>query len=336
MKVMKKETQHIEFKDQIVRYLSDEMIVSEKKQFEQLISTDSEKQAQFSEYKKRWDGVDHLAARSKYDMDGEWNILVDKIDFGAEESIESKGRSIRMTIMRVAAVVIFGVLGVAGWYGSRQMLMYERVAVESGIEEVELPDGTIVILNSASSIKYNKRESTSYRMVKLSGEAYFEVARDTSRPFIIDAGSATVEVLGTKFNVSAYRDSKRVEVTVSSGLVAMASKKESDRQILLGKGNTGIYSSEKKELNLIKSGNVNAIAWKTRELIFSDTPIEEVIRVIAHAYNVDIDLLDPALSDYKITVSFNNQDLGAVLAVLESTLDLKIEKNGNRISIDSE
>jgi len=316
--------------------LSDEMTVSEKEQFEQLINTDSEKNAQLSEYRKIWDGVDHLAARSKYDMDSEWDMLADKIDFGAEKRLETKSRSVRMIMLRVAAALVIGLLGVAGWYVGKQMLMFESVAVETGIKEVELPDGTLVTLNSGSSIKYSKRESLAFRTVKLSGEAYFEVARDTTRPFIIDVGPAIVEVLGTKFNVSAYRDSKKVEVTVSSGLVAMASKKETNHQILLGKGNTGIYAREKKELNLIKSGNINAVAWKTRELVFTDSPIEEVIRVIAHTYNVDIDLMEPALSENKITVSFNNQELEAVLNVLESTLDLKIEKNGNHVSIDAE
>ncbi len=333
---MEKEELHIEFNDQIVRYLSDEMTVSEKEQFEHLINVDSEKLAQFSAYKKIWDGVDHLAARSKYDMDGEWNMLADKIDFEPDERINTSGRSLRMIVLRVAAALVIGVLGVAGWYGGRQMLMYERVAVESGIKEIVLPDGTLLTLNSGSTIKYTKRESLSYRMIKLNGEAYFEVARDTTRPFIIDAGLARVEVLGTKFNVRAYPESKVVEVTVSSGLVAMASKRESDHQILLAKGNTGIYTREKKELNLIKSGNANAIAWKTRELVFTDTPIEEVIRVIAHTYNVDIVLVDPGLSEFTITVSFTNQELEAVLNVLESTLDLKIEKNGNQIRIDSE
>jgi len=225
---------------------------------------------------------------------------------------------------------------VAGWYGGKHMLMYDRLAVETGTEIIELQDGSHVTLNSGSSIRYTKRKSLSYREVKLSGEAFFEVSRDTSRPFIIDAGPAQIEVLGTSFNVNAYPDSEEVEVTVRSGLVSMKAKDAADHQIVLNKGNSGVYKKEEKALNLILEGNTNAVAWKTRLLEFSDTPINEVIDVLKHTYQADIKLQDPGLSEYTITVSFNNQDLDAVLEVLASTLDLTIETDGAQIIIDTE
>ena len=184
---MEREEQDIEFKDQIVRYLAGEMTVSEKGKFEKIIESDKEKNAQLSEYRNIWEGVDQLAARNKYDMDGEWNLLTDKIDFSTKEKKDNKVRSLRSTVLRIAAALVIGLIGVGGWYGSKQMLMYDRVAVETGTEIIELPDGTVVTLNSGSTVKYTRNESLSYRKVKLSGEAFFEVSRDTSRPFIIEA-----------------------------------------------------------------------------------------------------------------------------------------------------
>ena len=334
--VMEKEEQDIGFKDQIVRYMAGEMTVSEKEQFEKVIKENQDKKMQLTEYRKIWDGVDQLAARTKYDMDGEWNMLSNKIDFSEEGQQDSKVRSFRSTVLRIAAALVIGLIGVAGWYGGKQMLMYDRVAVEIGTEIIELPDGTMVTLNSGSTVKYTKNESLASRKVKLSGEAFFEVSRDTSRPFLVDAGPAQIEVLGTSFNVNAYPDNEEVEVTVSTGLVAMSAKKTADHQIVLNKGNTGIYSKEKDQLDLIIEGKANANAWKTRYINFTDTPLKEVMAVLKHIYQADIILKDPGLSDYTITVSFNNQELDAVLMVLASTLDLTIETNGDRIIIDTE
>jgi transmembrane sensor len=333
---MEREEQHIEFKDQIVRYLAGEMTVSEREQFEKIIQADQDKKAQLSEYRKIWEGVDQLAGRNKYDMDGEWNLLSDKIDFGTEEKNDTRVRTLRSTVLRIAAMLVIGLIGVGGYYAGKQLLMYDKVAIETGTEMIELPDGTVVTLNSGSIVKYTKNESLAYRKVKLIGEAFFEVSRDTSRPFIIDAGPAQIEVLGTSFNVNAYPDNKKVEVTVHTGLVAMSEKNASDHQIMLSKGNTGIYSKEKEELNLIIAGNTNANAWKTRLLEFTDTPMKDVLDVLKHTYQADIILQDTDLSDYTITVSFNNQELDAVLTVLASTLDLTIKKEGEQIIIDTQ
>ena len=104
----------------------------------------------------------------------------------------------------------------------------------------------------------------------------------------------------------------------------------------MNKGNTGVYSKEEDELDLIVEGKANAIAWKTRYLEFNETPMEEVVEVLKHTYQADIVLHNSNLSDHTITVSFNNQELEAVLSVLASTLDLNIETKGDRIIIDAE
>lgn len=363
---MERDEQHIEFNDLIVRYLSDEMTAAEKEQFEHMIKAEPGKMEQFNAYQKIWDGVDQLAGRGKYDMDAEWSMLSEKINleagavksggkinleaeemksggkinFEAEETKSNgkplRSRSLRTSILRIAAVLVIGLLGVAGWYGGRQMLMYDRVAVETGTRKIELPDGSVLTLNSGSTVRYSTRESLSYRKVKLSGEAFFEVARDTSRPFIINAGPAQIEVLGTSFNVNAYPDNAAVEVTVSSGLVAMSAKQDRDNLIMLNKGNTGVYSKERSALNLIAAGDVNAVAWKTRVLEFNETSLKDVVAALNHTYQTNIVIENSELTDLTITVSFNNQELDAVLNVLASTLDLKIEIRGSKITINAE
>jgi len=129
--------------------------------------------------------------------------------------------------------------------------------------EILLEDGTRVMLNRDSKIRYNKKFGTEAREISLRGEAWFDVARDTARPFLIDAGSAMVEVLGTSFNVNAYKENPIIEITVESGVVAVKAKQDLEEQIILRAGNSGSYNSSKHELKLQSDYNPNNFAWKT-------------------------------------------------------------------------
>lgn len=330
---MKNEDQHMEFREQVVKYLAGEMSPSEQKLFEENIEADEEKKSLFSEFSGIWDGVDHLAARNKFDIDAEWDLLSGKIDF-AETPV--KMISLRKQFLRIAAAILIGAVGLAGWYGIRNLSSYEQVALEQGIQKIDLPDGSIVTINTGSSLKYSLDENSENRKIKLSGEAFFEVARDTARPFIIDAGSATVEVLGTSFNVKALEETEIVEVTVATGLVAMAVKRNADNLIILNPGNSGVYNETKKKLELISKADPNALAWKTRDIVFSETPLSEVISVINHVYQSNLKIADNSIASCPITVTFSQQELSAVISVISATLDLKLSREGDAIILSGE
>jgi ferric-dicitrate binding protein FerR (iron transport regulator) len=170
----------------------------------------------------------------------------------------------------------------------------------------------------------------------MSGEAWFDVARDTTRSFVINAGEAVVEVLGTSFNVNAYRENEEVEITVESGVVALTARQDQKEQIVLRAGNSGTLHKESKELELIPASDPNNISWKTRELFFENTPLEEVAEVVNHAYNSRIEIRNPVLAGCPITVTFRDQSLDAILNVLEITLDLEISRSGDRVLLDGQ
>ena len=196
--------------------------------------------------------------------------------------------------------------------------------------EILLEDGTQVVLNRNSKIRYRKEFSAESREVSLTGEAWFDVARDTTRPFVIDAGRALVKVLGTSFNVNAYKENPTIEITVESGVVAVTTKEDMDDQMILRAGNSGTYNSNSRELSLVPSYNPNNLSWKTRNLYFEDTPLREVASLIGKVYNVSVVIPSEELGSCPITVTFSDQSLEAILNVLEVTLDLEISRSGNR------
>lgn len=350
---MKNEASHSEFRERAVRYLSGEMGSEERRRFEQEMAGDEEKQRIFREYTSIWSGVDRLAARQKYDLDAEWEQFSGKIDLEQGEgqrsgNIDLKGKQSQHTgvppvrtlnrrvfAWRIAAVLVAGLAGLAGWFLIRDNIFYEQLAVQQGTEVIELSDGSVITLNAGSTLKYNM-DDPDERNVILRGEAFFEIAKDPERSFTIDAGSAVVQVLGTSFNVNAYERNEVVEVTVATGLVSMAAKSRMAQQIILNPGNAGIYDKAAKKLEIISSADPNATAWKTREMVFSETPLGEVVKVISHVYQTQVQLANDSLATCPITVSFRNQELGAVLNVIASTLDLQMERRGGAVVLSGE
>jgi ferric-dicitrate binding protein FerR (iron transport regulator) len=192
-----------------------------------------------------------------------------------------------------------------------------------------LPDGTLVSLNSDTQLKYPKRFGKETREVTIEGEAFFEVKPNKNKPFIIHAGNAQIKVLGTSFNVSAYPRARLVEVIVETGKVQVSNKltvTEQTNELILDPGDKGtlVYSSNA----LLKTTNQdpNFMAWKTNNLIFRATSLNEVLRNLEKVYKVNIRLADPKLNGLLLTAQFNDYPLDFILKVIETTFQMETQK----------
>lgn len=189
---------------------------------------------------------------------------------------------------------------------------------------IHLSDGTIVRLNAESTLSYVKPFSEGLREVELDGEAYFEVARDLNRPFVVHIQETQVRVLGTSFNISSFsNDDKRV-IALSEGKI----------QIILGEIrqvlNPGWIAEIDKELNQLESyeGNVmNKIAWTKDILLFRDASYEEIFERLQRWYGVHIEIEGNPDSAMKFTGSFKNEYLKNVLEnlMVENQMTYKID-----------
>lgn len=329
---MSAEKAHSDFNKLLTRYLSGELSQEENCLFQEILHQDPDKQNKLAQYQKIWDSVGSKAERTTYDLDHEWNLIQKKLP-GIKREINSS-RTVLFYTYRIAAVLVVGLLFVFAWIYAARMAGTELVLAENEPVELVLDDGTHVTVNRNSRIRYKKRPSDTERRVLLTGEAWFDVSRDTLRPFIIDAGSAIVEVLGTSFNVNAYKENTLVEITVESGVVALTAKQDHQEQIVLRAGNSGTYDKEKKKLKLIPSSDPNSISWKTRDLFFDNAPLQEVTDLVNRVYNAKLVIMNPEIASCPITVTFRDQSLDAVLNVLEVTLDLEITRVGNEIRLD--
>lgn len=192
-----------------------------------------------------------------------------------------------------------------------------------------LPDGTRVRLNSGSKLTYsadiNKQDK---RQISLTGEAFFEVAKNPEKPFVIDVGSAEVNVLGTKFNVRSSALKNRIVVAVQEGKVSFK-KKEQGEGILLTANEIGILN-EGGHIEKVVQPVQNYFSWFERFLEFDEMPLPQVLEQLKVIFDVDVELADPDLSDKHFTAYMRGTSVDQVIDQLALSFELKMEKKDRK------
>lgn len=255
---------------------------------------------------------------------------------GSEIQLDSAGAP---TIPRqgdVTAISGDGMISYKAQQKPEEILYNTMLTPRGGQYEVALADGTKVWLNSLSSLRYPVAFSGTEREVELTGEAYFEVAKDPAMPFIVRIASfpgdtpAEIRVMGTHFNVMAYRDEKAVATTLLEGSVRVV---KGDVSGMLAPGEQAQLSGDGK-LAIIKDYDVSqAIAWKNGTFAFNDTPLEEIMRQIARWYDVKVAFHDDVQSLQFGGVISRRENASAVLDLLELTGEVKFDVNGRNIVV---
>lgn len=252
-----------------------------------------------------------------------------------EKKLKSHTR--RLTLIRTfsaAAAVLLLCLSTWTVYLYMQPVSIETVSTLAETRTVHLPDGSTVTLNHYSSISYPEKFKSGNREVELNGEAYFEVSKDKKHPFIVQTETIDVQVLGTHFNVDAYRDNPDVRTTLLTGSVAVSNKNNSVRMVLKP-NEIAIYN--KVEQKLTRKALENAkdeISWRHGEFIFDDLPLQEIVRELSNSFGTSIRISDTALQDYRITARFRNgENLETILSVLHNAGYFDYSQNDKQIII---
>lgn len=188
---------------------------------------------------------------------------------------------------------------------------------KGGQYQLSLPDGTKVRLNAASSITYPTSFSKTARQVKVTGEAYFQVAKDASRPFRVSAAATEVEVLGTHFNISAYENEPAVATTLEEGSVNVRVTATGQSQ-RLSPGQQALVPRGQKKISLVEQADMEeTFAWIHGTIAFHDADVATIMRALERWYNITVDIKG-SLQDRSFYFSVNrNAPLSEVLHFLE-------------------
>ncbi len=244
--------------------------------------------------------------------------------------VMADGKRVNMTEMRQDSMT----LGTATVMGEEGRIVYasdrtqtdslqpehlemNRVIIASGgLYSLQLSDGSRVWLNSETEMEYPVLFGRGERVVKLSGEAFFEVAPDAARPFIVEANGIRTRVLGTSFNIKAYRNETNISTTLFTGKVQVSAEADSTRSVLLTPGKQADWNRESGQMRVSKANLEHTLAWKEGLFLFNKENIEVVSRQIERWYGVKFIYETGGKTDYTFNGYFSKDE--TLVSILEA------------------
>ena len=238
--------------------------------------------------------------------------------------------SLRTELIKIAAVVAITLGGSYFYYQSsleKELMAMQTITVPAGQRiNITLVDGTNVWVNARTSLSYPVKFGKNNRQVVLDGEAYFDVTKDKSKPFIVQTDNYNVEVLGTKFDVNAYSETGEFETTLMSGSVKVASASDSTQKITL-KPNNKVYLQDGK-LHVTAVDDYNPYRWKEGLICFKNETFTSIMKDFEKYYGLTIQVKNKNVFKYVYTGKFRQTDgIDYALRVLQKDIKFTYQRD---------
>ena len=336
----------------LARYLSGECDATELAIVRAWAAADPSHRAELDRLAAGWNPV----PAPEYDANrAVWNRIASRLDEPHETSRTDSGAgeeprresfsARRMFAWKKAAAILVGISGatIAGfgaqsWLASRSSTRVaaaemREIATRPGQRlEVDLTDGTHVVLGPASRFRYPSRFSNT-RNVELLGEGYFDVAHDSDRPFAVETARGIARDIGTRFGVSAYAEDRSMQVVVEEGSVRVSSRSNDAQGKVLVRGDLARVA-ESGALTVERGVNVDShLAWASGRLVLKNMPLRAALVQINRWYDADVRIGDPRLADYPITATFATESLSQVVSIVAAALDARVERDAMVITL---
>ncbi len=271
-----------------------------------------------------WRELGNMSHEKEIDVDGAWKKVSSRIN-------ENRFQIMRSSYLRIAAaaLIILGI-GSVSLYLINTRYLSKKVSVATSIDEknkvVNLPDGSKISLNRNSELSYRENYGKRNRNVKLTGEAFFEIAPDAAKPFIIDAGKADVKVIGTSFNVITNNNNSAVEVFVATGKVILSDKSGS-KSLSLDPGFVGNMNSETSAKAI--NNDPNYLAWNTGRLVYTGQKLDVVFKDLRRVYNMNIVTDDPSILENPWNSPIDPGAEETIILIICRSFNLSYTKDGD-------
>ena len=353
--------------ERLARYFAGECSAGELADIRAWIVTDPVRERRVEELRRVWEAAGDVELRG--DVERGWAALsasLDAMDTRRELSPRAAPvlrlhsstfhRRTRSVTTRVAAAILVAAglgAGVALEVGreraaerataARNSVMREVATRRGQQANVYLSDGTHVVLGVASVLRFPTAFDSS-REVGLDGEAFFEVAHEDARPFLVRTAYGTARDIGTKFAVRAYDDLPGATITVTEGSVLITADDSSARRgpapraadpggLLVEATDVGTISAD-GELDVARGAALEAhLAWMSGRLVFDQMPVEEAIDQINRWYDSDVRIGDPELATLRLTAFLGDESLDRAMAVVARALDARVAHSGSTFTL---
>ncbi|MDB5150238.1 MAG: hypothetical protein JWQ57_4258 [Mucilaginibacter sp.] len=312
--------------DLLVKYLVGEATPAEVEAIQNWIAASPANRQEYDNFKLIWDESQHIASTKNVDEDAAYLRLQKRLNNTASAAPQpARVRKMKTSWWIGIAASLLLVCTVA-WltishYYDNKAIAFVKIDSEAQTRAQTLPDGSVVTLNSHSTLIYPERFTGKIRPVTMLGEAFFKVTPDKTKPFIIKVNGVTVRVVGTSFNIKS-RDGK-TQVIVETGIVNVSQKAKNVNlnpgERVLVTGQDGLLDKESNKGRLYNY-------YVTHELICDETPLYELVTSLNEIYGAHIVIGNKAIANLPITTVFKDQSLEQVLLVISETFKIKVER----------
>ncbi|WP_144213525.1 FecR family protein [Flavobacterium panacis] len=316
--------------DLLVKYLVGETDADETAIVKDWLNASENNLKYYNDFKKIWEESLLIAAeKTTVNEDDAWKRFQNRIH-EKDNVIKIPNQSYSRWLQIAASIILFCTLGWLGYSYFENKSADELIQVYASNSTINdtLPDGTIVTLNQNSSLSYKKFAGNT-RPVTLKGEAFFKVAPDKTKPFIIQINDVLVKVVGTSFNVK--NKNGQTTVNVETGIVKVSRNKD---EVELRQGEKVVIAN--KQTALLKSVSKGRLYnyYRNKELVCDQTPLQELVDALNEIYNANIIIKTASLQEKPLTTIFKDQSLDQILEVIQETFTLKIERKDNQIILE--
>lgn len=310
----------------------------QKIEFEEILKTSKEKQIAFEKLKRIWrTNINERDFGYHQQREDLW------LKFQSQRKSKSNWISQAVIYKIAASFIIILAFGYSIFFLNPEVITEQEHSVAATVtketkpgEKLKtwLPDGTVVILNSGSKLSYPENFTDSLRLVHLTGEGYFEIAKDINRPFTVKIQSMEITALGTEFGVNAYDNNLNDQVALVSGKLLI--RNNENEEVRIDSGQALSLSRVDFSLSMSDIDYVAQVGWKDGLLYFSNSSIDEIIRTLEMNYGVQF-LFDKQLNTIRdaYTGTFKNESLENVMKVLSFSLNFKYDINGKTVIIET-
>ena len=327
---MNNNEEHSVIYDLGAKKLSGDITGKELKSLDEILSKSDENKKIYSELEFIWQ---KSSPKIEVNVDSAWDKLSSRMENTEKETPVIHMKSTRpYQWMSIAATIILAI-GIFTLYRFNQEVQ-NITYTASNTEQIELPDGSLINLKANSTLTYPEKFTASSREVNLKGEAFFDIQRDESKPFIIHTNSIDVQVLGTSFFVNTM-DEKHIEVNVKTGKVQVTDIKNDSNNVVLVKDENVVFNKVERAFHSVKL-EANKLYWQTKTLIFQRTTLQEVMHIVNMNYNKNVIIVNEEMKHCKLTVTFKNKSFEEVMEVIKATFNASTEQHDDQILLKGE
>lgn len=344
--------------DLIIRYLAGETLPSEDVLLNSWVSESNENLSYFKTFRNLWLATSQITPNIK-----SLPLLKNSESTGrelADQTLKTRNKVINIVWKAASILIILVLSGIILFRQKANIIVNTKdylVSVEATLgsrAKTILPDGTSVWLNSGSKLIYGKSYNNQTREVRLVGEAYFDVRTDSSKPFVVKAGTLAIKALGTSFNVKAYPEEFSIITTLVKGKVVIEGKDKEDKDfsVDLKPKQTYTYFSDKRDfaatktqlldnkkndnnesshlvmenLLMLKMDKVKTelyTSWRDENWVIENQDLETFARLLERRYNVTIELNSESIKKFRFTGTIQRETIEQIMEIIINTMPVK-------------